>query len=523
MNLSPRSYDRALAETSLGTPDACFEEKYLAIRQLVALAREAPGELDTGTVRLVADLFRDPAIAGQSQSYFFFREAAQVLACLMTAPGGNGLRGQAFQELRAAVLKTGGQAFRAASEALGSLPLALNGPSVPSPTSGPIPAADLPDFLERTGLAMAGPFRREGRSLAAALGHSGSLLVVKTAPGGTGAGPLWTEAAWMEALEPLAQGLPVRFDLPVPIPLDGSPVFSLLHEKGASPAMAFSAPGDYFRYFNHPPGEGRVTREAFREILTRNAWLMGHLASRGAIHTAPIPLFHNRVQQERREDRGLYAWQRRGRLDRWLESCRFPNLGPTGLRDFEHFLCVRGDGRSLYPYLGTHLLSLCLLAGSFFRNRAPYRKGLAPDGRPADTRDLFDPTFFETLLTDVFSAYYEGFVGEAFAEIPLMDVPGLTGRMIEEMGVDRHMEEILRAQDQERMSEAVFSAFLLERGLSREGLPGIVKGARDIVIHTGPHLGGFNQRMSLPELLDAVGTLAALCVSGRYWKEHPEG
>lgn len=31
-----------------------------------------------------------------------------------------------------------------------------------------------------------------------------------------------------------------------------------------------------------------------------------------------------------------------------------------------------------------------------------------------------------------------------------------------------------------------------------------------------PHSGGFNERISLPELIEAVGTMSALCVLGRY-------
>ena len=43
--------------------------------------------------------------------------------------------------------------------------------------------------------------------------------------------------------------------------------------------------------------------------------------------------------------------------------------------------------------------------------------------------------------------------------------------------------------------------------------------AKYLAVHTGPHLGGFNQRTSLPELIESVGSMSALCIFGRYCAE----
>jgi hypothetical protein len=48
------------------------------------------------------------------------------------------------------------------------------------------------------------------------------------------------------------------------------------------------------------------------------------------------------------------------------------------------------------------------------------------------------------------------------------------------------------------------------------------RGLNDIVIHSGPHLGDFNAPISLPELIESVASMAALCVSGKYWCERHE-
>ena len=100
------------------------------------------------------------------------------------------------------------------------------------------------------------------------------------------------------------------------------------------------------------------------------------------------------------------------------------------------------------------------------------------------------------------------------------DLDHLAGRMIEEMGVDRHMEEILRAPDQARMPDADFRDFLKERGYSDRQREPIIKGEADLVILTGPHLGDFNSTISLPELTLATETVAGLCMAGRFCREH---
>jgi hypothetical protein len=51
-------------------------------------------------------------------------------------------------------------------------------------------------------------------------------------------------------------------------------------------------------------------------------------------------------------------------------------------------------------------------------------------------------------------------------------------------------------------------------------MKGLKKGIKDIVVLTGPHLGTFNERISLPELVESVETMAALCITGRCWQAY---
>jgi hypothetical protein len=81
------------------------------------------------------------------------------------------------------------------------------------------------------------------------------------------------------------------------------------------------------------------------------------------------------------------------------------------------------------------------------------------------------------------------------------------------------MEEVLRVVDQREMTDKEFRDFFLQRRYSKEEAGGFAKGVKDITVHTGPHLGGFNERISLPELTECVGAMSALCVVGRHWSE----
>jgi hypothetical protein len=157
-----------------------------------------------------------------------------------------------------------------------------------------------------------------------------------------------------------------------------------------------------------------------------------------------------------------------------------------------------------------------LVTGSYFRNFEADKVGFDEYGKPVDVRHLFDKSFLKDLLQGIFQGYYNGFVEEKFlGDIPF-DIEQLSARMIEEMGVDRYMEEMLRVADQAEMTEKEFRELLVERGCSLEAIESLQKGAGDISIQTGPHLGGFNQRISLPELIQCLGVVSAYCIGGRY-------
>ena len=56
----------------------------------------------------------------------------------------------------------------------------------------------------------------------------------------------------------------------------------------------------------------------------------------------------------------------------------------------------------------------------------------------------------------------------------------------------------------------------MTRGYTAAEAGQVKRGAADLVLLSGPHLGGFNQRISLPELIEASAAMAAVCVLDRY-------
>jgi len=503
----------------------------VAVREVQDLLEGSRESVCVEDIAVLEMSFRDAAVSTQKRAYFYYRAVAETLCKYVLLARESKVAVRAFSSLKSALFDAPPQARRAVTETLASLPLRIKGPHPHIPETARVSALGWDAFLKQRGIALKSAPVRFGRSLAAPLTDKGGLLVVKTAETPESVHGLHKEAAWISCLKPIAAGLAQRFDVPEIVECDGHVVFKL--DKGPlatgssgsfeSAALAFRAHEDYFRYPNDLKSDRRMAPQTFLLVMARNAWLFGRLTGMGIVHEAPIPLFHNRVQAHRRDDNGRYQWQRGGRLDRWLESCRYPNFGMTGIRDFEHFTSLEGGGRRLHHLMGTQLLSLLLVVGSYFRSREGHRVGKDSSGKPVDARDLFDGVLMERVLRSIFESYYCGFVGEPLSWPPLFDLGGLTRRMVDEMGVDRHMEEILRVADQQAMSDEAFEAFLGERGYDLNGSYGLPRGQGDITMNTGPHLGGFNDRISIPEMIEAVGAISGLCVAGRYWKEKENG
>jgi len=503
-----------------------FSEAFVRVGQLKSLLDGGSVPATGHTIAVLSQLLPSRQHREQTQAFHFFESVAGALAAIGCSRYDPAVSRRALKALVPAATDSRGEIQRASAETVGTLPVNIRGPRLPREArEGDPPRRSLKRILSRMGHARSGAGEYLGRSLVVPLLKRNQVLVIKMTRSGEDPGGLRQEARWMDYLNVNNLGFTRRFIIPRPLAFGRGYLFKPaglpgldVRFKGVDPAtvaIAFTVHRDYFVYPNdHRPGL-RLSHARFRRVLLRAAGLFGELAAIGIIHTAPVPLFHNRAQQNRREDGGIYEWDRAGRLDRWLLSSRYPNFGPTGIRDFEHLASVDGaGGRHLYRHIGNHLLSLILVAGSHFRHKAPEMMGTDGNGAPLDMRHLFDQEQYIDLVDGLFGAYYTGFSKDGRPPDMKAAIAALVTGLIEQMGVDRYMREILRREDQKRMPPEAFKAFLDRYNLTPAN--DIEKGRADIEVHTGPHLGEFNGPISVPELTAFLRSAAAVTVAGRF-------
>jgi hypothetical protein len=507
-----------------------FSAEFMFVQNLHLLIKSHAELVRPVTVSALQKVLEESRHTSQTQSFFLYREAAETIADIMVCSSDKNLSRQSISSLKTVMNKGSDMQKRAAAEAIGSLPLSIRGPETREQKPAKIPFVTWNEILKKTDSTVCNTPEIFGRSLAAEINNSSTILVIKFARSEKDVKMIKKEAEWMNYLSSCCNAFPVRFKIPQPVNINGSYVFRMKSlpvkfpaksnsNKGSNYAIGYMAHKDYFIYPNEEKKQRRLEREQFREVILRNAWLFGRLTSMGIVHLAPIPLFHNRVQQNRRNDGGAYEWRHGGRLDRWLYSCRHPNFGKSGIRDFEHLMSYQGSSLDIYTHIGSHILSMLIVTASYFRNFESDKVGFDEHGKAVDVRYLFDESFLKDLIKGIFSQYYLGFVEKEFEEEFPFDFDMLTSRMIDEMGIDNYMEEILRVVDQAEMTEKDFIDFLSERGFSKKEIESYNKNAEDITLNTGPHLGGFNQRISLPELIQYISVASACCIAGKYFSQ----
>ncbi|MBS3808797.1 MAG: SidJ-related pseudokinase, partial [Desulfobacterales bacterium] len=383
--------ERAAAESYLLHRQTDFTTTYMEVSNLQYIIAQQPEIVKPATADALCCVLFGTAHNRQRQVFFLFKKAADALASMLCHPTPDNTAEKARTALAEVLADQTGPAFRAAAEAMGALPLAAR-ESVPPDFPNPSPSVQpVRDLSEITGTPLPGQMEWIGRSLLIdSPGEHGRLLVLKFARPGQPISDLAAEAYWMLYLSRLREVRKSRLEIPEPITGQNPPVYRLDADVMEVPgdleidanrhAIAFKACRSYFCYPNHPAKGAMLPKTECRRVLAQCAHIFGRLASKDIIHTAPIPLFHNRVQRHRREDHGLYQWHRGGRLDQWLASCLYPNFCKSGIRDFEHLIAFDGPARRRYEHIGAHAFSLILVAGSYCRNHDETRTGLDAQG-----------------------------------------------------------------------------------------------------------------------------------------------
>ncbi len=497
-----------------------FSGAYMGIQYIADQIETVPETITRQTCTALFVLVESDRFETQKQILFLYRKAFEALVSMVLNVPDQALCQEIIPRIQQIMIGSTGKRNRAASESLSHLPIRLNMPDIPDipvQKTVAIPFDEVLSQFSRITGARPGRLNPKGRSIVCPMAGTNLVGVIKFANSMENVPQLAGESRWMTWFSEHTPCPETRFLLPEPVLIQQRRLLEidqipkdLLKNKSVLPmAIAYTVHEAYFDYPNDP--KDLKDPEEIRQIFSQTAGILGRLGRMGIIHTALIPLFHNRVQQDRRQDQGVYLWEHAGRLDQWLESCEYPNFSTSGVRDFEH-LTVLENSRQLAHTIGEYILSLILVAGSWFRNKAPSLRGLDSQGKPVDARHLFDPGLFAGLIRETARAFHHALTGRP----PSLELPvdHLVRRLIEQMGIDEHMAERLRIEDQENMDDDAFSLFLKERGI--EDTSPYTRGKEEILLLTGPHLGGFNQPISVPELIEFLFSFSALCISDRF-------
>ncbi len=494
-----------------------FSSHFMAIKNIQDIIRERPEDINISLINLVERILKYPGHEKQKLAVILYREAALLLSEIATKTNNNSFKKNCFNILKKFSLNILNRSSLSSSLALGTLPLDL--PNVKLERDIVL---DRQYPIELTTIIEAlkiNPNKniKMGRSILWHTKDKNRLVVFKFAKGRGDIKNLLKEVRWINYLS--SNGWSRHFLVPELFDLKGNFLFS--SKEYNNPFICLIVPKDYFIYPNGLGLKPKISSLEFLDIISKNSKILGMLSANGIFHTAIIPLFHNRVQRSRRDDGGLYLWERGGRLDRWLSSSLFPNIGRSGIRDFEHLSGFNNESRRwIFREIGNQILSLLLIVGSYFRMKEPKTIGRDHDGNPIDVRHLFDKELIKKAIYCIIKGYYLGFIGDKLEELEFRHIDILVRRMIEEMGVDNYMEETLRVADQEIMSKQEFEKFLLKHGYTKEHVQMVEKGKSDITLITGPHLGEFNNRISIPELIDFTGSMSGLLISSKYLKQN---
>jgi len=498
-----------------------FSAAYMGIKYIGRQTADYPFSITRQTLDALFSVFENTKFDRAKQAFFLYHEAACTLADMGKAME-NEITRTIVPRLVSLLMKSSGKRLSALGKAVGRLADNTPAPDIPSFPDNVMPLdinlSSLTEKFTAPGMVLPADaqWRWKGRSL---ILRAGTKIegVIKFATTKDNINELHREAVWMDwfSKNPLESETLV----PKPVRIRDRYLFNITDEVPRDspdtiygPAcIAFIPCPGYYEY----PDLGNMAWQQIKSSFFKSALVLGRLSSKGLFHTALIPLFHNRVQQGRRNDNGRYLWEHAGRLDQWLDSSRFPNFAASGLRDFEHMAC-RISPLDLEHYTGEYLLSFILVAGACFRNKAPHRRGTGNMHPHVETRDLFCPDLFETLLTGVCEHYFKGLTGADTFDPAPFNIPALIEQLIEKMGRDEHMEERLRVQDQLEMDDTRFEEFLINRGVTE--IP--AKGEEEILLFTGPHLGGFNQPISIPELIEFLFKFSAFCVASAFLQHH---
>ena len=243
-----------------------FSATYMAVSMLESDLGKDASLASSKTIDALSNVIVNSVHSSQKQSYFLYRKAARTLLFLASACEDQRLASESIESLKDSVADLIGPSHRAASEALGALPLNIQGPSLNENSIKKVSSITWNDLCRKTGLDERCDMKCIGRSLVSSLAKD-LLFVIKLSRSDAENAALNQEALWMAYLQTIKHEFSIKFDIPAPFRFGEAYLFRLtdfpdtLKKKmdiNMGSAIGFTVHSDYFVYPNPLPDEERV-------------------------------------------------------------------------------------------------------------------------------------------------------------------------------------------------------------------------------------------------------------------------
>ncbi|MGM0643409.1 MAG: hypothetical protein ACQETC_06500, partial [Thermodesulfobacteriota bacterium] len=275
-----RQKSREVLETRLLDEGLDFSASYMAVKDIRSNLEAIPETLTRQTFDSISRTLLSRRFDKQKQAFFLHREIVQTL---VSAPfiHNSPFKADSIRFLRGLLFNGNRDKKRAIYESLGSLDLKHDCRRFGIEPCRRAPELSVDAIFKKLGALNPEAAYWKGRSLLQ-IQPDGGICAVKFAKSGEEALKLHKEAVWMTRFDNFSMPSGLRFDPPSPLAVQGRPLFAIRNGyKGFSHAIAYTAPADYFDYPNCTGIIQKYSKERIRDVFSRNAWLLGKLASMG--------------------------------------------------------------------------------------------------------------------------------------------------------------------------------------------------------------------------------------------------
>ena len=148
--------ERTSLENALKDRHHDFAATYMALRDLHTVVGRHPDIVTSETISTLAGVLKNSTFSHQTQSFFLYREAAEILASVVVCSTVDRLAERTTSTFKGLLGTMTGVAKRASAEALGSLTLCIHSPDINHQGVENIPNVEWQEVLQKNGIEACG-------------------------------------------------------------------------------------------------------------------------------------------------------------------------------------------------------------------------------------------------------------------------------------------------------------------------------------------------------------------------------